>query len=443
MIRRSEEPAPGVSPRRSMKTAALSPAMRYLEGLAAAVVEASRVAPGEGVAGHGPNVTGGTLIRPGGRDCYPAFWIRDFAMSLESGLITADEAEHALLLTARLQASEDRRLRSGSFVPRGSIADHITLDGLPIFYPGTLDDVEGQGQPWGYYPSLDDHYYFVEMAWHAVVICGRDDLLTIDIAGMPLLERLEMAFGVPRADGETGLVLCDEEDRGVSFGFTDIVVHTGKLLFCSLLRERAARRLADLRTHAGDVAGAQAWTDLAARIGDAIPATFADESGLLCASTGTSAQPDVWGSAFAVYEDLLPTPVADAVAAALHRALIAGTIAWRGNIRHVPTDADYGTTTAWERVVDGRPKNRYQNGAYWGTPVGWVCAAVERHDPDAAKVLALDYVEELRENDFRQGPDHGAPWECMHPDGHHRQNPVYMCSVTAPLGAFRRLGGLV
>jgi hypothetical protein len=122
--------------------------------------------------------------------------------------------------------------------------------------------------------------------------------------------------------------------------------------------------------------------------------------------------------------------------------LMAGTISWRGNIRHVPTDADYSEATAWERVVDGRPKNRYQNGAYWGTPVGWVCDAVARCDPEAAEALAHDYLTDLREGDYRNGPDHGAPWECMHPEGHHRQNPVYMCSVTAPMGAFRRMGWL-
>jgi hypothetical protein len=415
-------------------------AMRYLEELAAAVVDASRVAPGGTVAGYGPNTTGGTLIRPGGRECYPAFWIRDFVMSLESGLITTDEVVHALLLTARLQATEDRRLRSGSLVPRGAIADHITFDGQPLFYPGTLDDVEGQGQPWGFYPSLDDHFYFVEMAWHAVVICGREDLLTTEVAGMLLLDRLELAFRVPRVDAEMGLVMCDEEDRGVSFGFTDIVVHTGKLLFCSLLRQRAARRLAELCSLVGEMDRAERYAMVSATIADALPTTFAHESGLLRASTGTSAQPDVWGSAFAVYERLLPDPVAATVSHALCGALAAGTIAWRGNIRHVPTDGDYSATTAWERVVDGRPKNRYQNGAYWGTPVGWVCDAVAQQDAAAAERLALDFVADLRKGDYRQGADYGAPWECMHPDGSHRQNPVYMCSVTAPLGAFRKLG---
>jgi hypothetical protein len=416
--------------------------LRYLVELGDAIVEDSRVRPGESVAGHGPNTTGGTLVRPGGRDCYPAFWIRDFVMSLDSGLITPDEANHALLLTARLQAEKDRRLRSGSFVPRGAIADHVTFGGQPVYYPGTLDDVERQGQPFGFYPSLDDHYYFIEMAWHAIVVCGRERLLHAVVAGIPLLERLALAFAVPRVDPESQLVVCDENDRGVSFGFTDIVVHTGKLLFCSLLRYRAALRMADLCLRARDPVGAEGYERIASTISDQVPRTFVADSGFLVASTGVSAQPDVWGSAFAVTIGALAEPVATGVSLALSRALASGTISWRGSIRHVPTDADFSAVTAWERTVDARSKNIYQNGAYWGTPVGWVCDAVARTDSAAAQRLALDFVDDLRQGDYRQGPDYGAPWECMHPEGDHRQNPVYMCTVTAPLGAFKRMGWL-
>ncbi|HQK77271.1 MAG TPA: hypothetical protein PKZ25_13845, partial [Candidatus Hydrogenedentes bacterium] len=75
--------------------------MAFLRELTAAVLDASRVAPGAKVGGIGPNVTGGTVIRPGGRDCYPAFWIRDYAMSIDSGLVSVEEQRHMLLLTAR------------------------------------------------------------------------------------------------------------------------------------------------------------------------------------------------------------------------------------------------------------------------------------------------------------------------------------------------------
>ena len=60
-------------------------------------------------------------------------------------------------------------------------------------------------------------------------------------------------------------------------------------------------------------------------------------------------------------------------------------------------------------------------------------------DRPAAQKLAQEYIAELRAGDFRKGPDFGSPWECMHPDNNHRQNPVYMTSVTCPLAAFKRL----
>ena len=62
-------------------------AMLFLKDLSLDVLDASRVQPGQSVAGHGPNATGDTLIRPGGRECYPSYWIRDFAISVECGLI--------------------------------------------------------------------------------------------------------------------------------------------------------------------------------------------------------------------------------------------------------------------------------------------------------------------------------------------------------------------
>ena len=418
----------------------LAAAMLFLRDLAADVVEASRVRPGQSVAGQGPNTTGGTLIRPGGRQCYPALWIRDFAMSLECGLVQADEAEHALRLTARCQAKEDWHTPSGSLVPRGAIADHITFDGQPIYFPGGLVYAE-QGQPFGYYPCLDDHFYFVEIAWHLAVTCRRGALLLQEeIEGITLLERLALAFAVPTLGPESQLVWCDEARRGVSFGFTDIVVHTGSLLFCSLLRYRAAGRLADLYRLCGATEKEGVYRRLAAAVADEIRRTFADESGLLRASTGKSAQPDAWGSAFAVYCGALPPEDEKGVVAALVQALEAGTLAWQGNIRHVPTDRDFGDASMWQETVNDQAKNTYQNGAYWNTPTGWVCYALAQRDEAAARRLAVEYVDQLRVGDFRRGEAYGAPFECIHPAGDHRQNPVYLTSVTCPLAAFERLG---
>ena len=58
----------------------------WLAGLTQAVVDKARIASRQSVAERqGANQTGGTLITPGGR--YPAFWIRDYAMSLDGALL--------------------------------------------------------------------------------------------------------------------------------------------------------------------------------------------------------------------------------------------------------------------------------------------------------------------------------------------------------------------
>ncbi len=414
--------------------------MHFLEGLTSAVVDASRVAPGAKVGAVGPNTTGGTLIRPGGRDCYPAFWIRDYAMSLESGCITLDEQRHALMLTAEKQQNEPWPLPNGSFVPRGAIPDHITFGGLPIFYAGTLEDYEGQGGPkWGKLPCLDDHFFFIHMA--AVYVGKTNDggVLKQVVRGEPLITRLERAFHVPPSRQDTGLVYADPDERGVTFGFVDSITHTGDLLFCSLLKLRAAAEMAAMFQMLGDSARVREYSDITARMHQALPPVFATGNGMLRASTGKSHQPDVWGTAFAVYIGALDPDPERAACEALAKAYKEGTMAWRGNIRHVLTSDDFSATTAWEAALPA--KNKYQNGAYWGTPTGWVCYAIAKVDRDLARKLAGEYLAELREGDFRKGPEFGSPWECMHPDGAFRQNPVYMTSVTCPLAAFKRLGG--
>ncbi len=141
----------------------------------------------------------------------------------------------------------------------------------------------------------------------------------------------------------------------------------------------------------------------------------------------------MWGTALAVHWGVLAKEDAMAARNALVFGLRHGTIGWEGAIRHVPTDHDFSEDTAWE--VSYAKKNTYQNGAYWPTPVGWVCDAVAEADDALAHDLAAEYIAALRKDDFRKGPEHGAPWECRHPDNDHRQNPVYLTSVSVPATA--------
>ena len=413
---------------------------RFLETLTADVVEASRVAPDTKVASAAPNTTGGTLIRPGGRACYPAFWIRDYAMSLDAALFTPDEERHALFLTARHQQDETVTLKSGSRVPLGAIADHITFDAKGIFFPGTLDDVVGQGGPqWGDLPPHDDAFYFIHMAWHYAHTANDFGFLKESVSGQPIEIRLERALRMPPSRKTTELVYAEPGARGITFGFVDSITHNGDLLFASLLKWKAATELAWIFSKENNPKKTREYEQIARSIKRAIPATFATEHGWLRASTGLSGQPDVWGTAFAVYLGLLPKAADQAACKTFAEAYHQKTIAWQGNIRHVPTSDDFSATTAWEKALPA--KNQYQNGAYWGTPTGWVCYAIAKVDPEAARALAHEYLTELRAGDFRKGPEYGSPWECMHPDGNHRQNPVYMATVTCPLAAFKRIAG--
>jgi hypothetical protein len=297
-----------------------------------------------------------------------------------------------------------------------------------------MEDYEGQGgKKWGDLPCLDDAFFFIKMAGEYVKGSGDYSILDEVINGKTLLNRLEAALVMPPFHPETQLVYATEESRGIAFGFTDTTTHTGYLLVPSLLKYRAARQLAELCGETGLDEKATAYQAVADTLKIHIGQTFADSSGLLRSSTGKSSQPDIWGSSMAVYFGALERTPCQTVCIALVDCLEKGTIDWKGNIRHVPTNLDFSSGTSWE--VSLAEKNTYQNGAYWNTPTGWVCYAVSRINQVLARDLALDYVKELRAGDFRKGPEFGSPWECIHPNGH-RQNPVYMTSVTVPLAVF-------
>ena len=132
------------------------------------VMESARIYPLQKLPDpFGINNTGGTLIRPGGRDTYPAFWIRDYAMSLETGFVSLEEQRHMVLLTATTQCDQTWITKEGTgMIPVGAIADHILVENsLPIYYPGTYDyELQGSKEyQYGYFPPYCDQFYFIHM----------------------------------------------------------------------------------------------------------------------------------------------------------------------------------------------------------------------------------------------------------------------------------------
>ncbi len=409
--------------------------LAFLKALTKDVVESSRIYPNQKISpDFGGNNTGGTLIRPGGRDCYPAFWIRDYAMSLGCGFISKEEQKHMLQLTASTQCDQTWISKAGSMIPLGAVADHIRIDdSKPIFFPGTYDYGNQGGEKWGMMPPYSDQYMFIHMVYHYVKIASDSQILLQEINGIKLIDRLEMAFEVPPTRQGGVLVYTTDNFRGVDFGFRDVITITGDLCLPSLFKYRASREMAELFNILHNEKKAKKYHEIAARLKKEIPAVFLDKRGMLLASTGKSNQPDVWSTALAVYFGVLEEKQMQQTCRFLSDAYKNGTLSKRGNIRHILTSDDFNENTAWK--ISLAEKNNYQNGAYWGTPVGWVCYAIAKADVPAARQLAKEYIEDLREGDYRKGPEFGAPWECYNAKS--AQNAVYMTTVASPYIVFK------
>ena len=98
---------------------------------------------------------------------------------------------------------------------------------------------------------------------------------------------------------------------------------------------------------------------------------------------------------------------------------------WKGQVRHLPK-GEY-----WERQLVPVEKERYQNGAFWATPAGWVMRALNSRDPALARQMFRDLVD-----DFRTG----GICECINAGGY-RQLDSYVNSATNPRAEARRLWG--
>ncbi len=405
---------------------------KFLKELAKDVLESSRVYAHQKITSDSiPNNTGGILIRPGGRDTYPSFWIRDYAMSLESGFISEEEQKHMLQLTASTQCDQTWITQGGSMVPVGAIADHIRIDDLlPIYFPGTYSYEEQGKELFGMTPPYGDQFFFIHMAYCYLKLTSDYEILLKEINGIPLIDRLELAFKVPPTRNDSHIVYTTDNFRGVDFGFHDLIRITGDLCYPSILKFRAATQMAEIYEILNKKDKAESYRIISGKIKSAIPELFLDQRGMLLASTGISDQPDVWSTALAVYYNILDDEAMKTTCRFLADAYEKGLLSYRGNIRHVLTSDDFSNSTAWA-VTGGIKKGTYQNGAYWGTPVGWVCYAIAQVEPDLAKKLLGEYINELRENDFRKGEEYGAPYECFNQSGYN-QNPVYLTSVTCP-----------
>jgi hypothetical protein len=374
------------SPASQAPSGALSEAISWLQDESHRIIRASRRTMQDGTAAFPPQVGLG----------YEAFWLRDYAYTLEGSVEAYSDRE----------LTDACRLFIQSLRADGAGVDCVKFDGTPVYMPGFGS--------MGVNPVADGSQFTVSVVWHTYRKTKDAQLLQDCIE--PLIKAMN---AVPR-DPATFLVHIkpgEPWDR-CPYGFTDTVHKQGDELFCSLLYVEASRRLAELLTWAGRGPDAEKWRQEADRVADGVRRVFWDaQVGLFRAATVCCREHDIWGSAFAVYLGVADREQSKAIATYFqknHSGLVQN-----GQIRHLLPGV------YWEKAG---PRDTYQNGAYWATPTGWFVCTLDLVDPVLADRTIFDLVK-----DFQAGG--ACEWIL---DGK-RQLPNYLASASLPLAGIRAM----
>ena len=413
----------------------------FLAAQARKLIQMSRWPPGRSL-GKWTNTTGCVVYVPSGNMGYPAMWVRDAVMMYGTGFVPASDIEDCIRLVAYATQGASRwSVRPGADVPPYSVPDHVLFDKRSCFYPGACDGGANQGGgKVGRYPPLDDAFYFIEAVYEHWKLTGKTSLFLGEVetrTGRMLLHELcGKVYAQTPADPATSLVAAGDTatENAKDWGFCDTVFKSGKLLFPSVLKYRAALQMAEVCGAAGLTKQAGQYTAGAQRIRRGIPAAFFHPApggdGWLHSATGVGNQPDVWGSAFAVWAGVVDGKVADAVARALRRAYRDRTAVRNGFVRQILT-TDRTNNGFWQECHWQR--GEYQNGGYWGVPAGWYVAALNRVDPEAAAALLSEYISFLRKETDAAGIS--MAWECVSPDSGKKRNNYYVATIALPYAA--------
>ena len=371
------------------------------------------------------------VLLPSGDEKYLSFWVRDCAMMAESGLLSNRDLLRYLEIIALCgqNGKDTLYLENGLTVPPFAVADHVNYDGRPVYFPGTYQSGSDQGNgKYGFFPPFCDNYFFVLLAAQYVLQSGDVAVLQKSYGGVPLITRLAHAAKGYNIDRESGLCESAEDAYTVDWGFVDTVKKSGKLLMASLLRHNAHTALATLFSALGDDTKCKQYPAEAAKIAENVRKSFYDEaSGWYFSATGIGHQPDVWGTAYAVYSGVAQ---GEATLCALAVAYQNGTAVVDGYVRHIPTDRNHSATSAWEASTT--ELDRYQNGAFWATATGWYAYALWRYN------RKTDILSDFLSHTERYA-DSGAPFEWIDKETAHLSGLRYGTSGVLPYIAAKRI----
>lgn len=375
-----------------------------------------------------------TLRVPSGDMKYKAFWIRDAVYIAKSALIKPEEIKGWIKLVASRQNGKERKLENGLAIPTGAIPDHINFDGGAVFFPGTYESGENQGDgSFGFYPPHDNQYFFIEMTYHYLKDTGDIDFLKECIKEIPLIERLSLAFESYNIDKKSQLCFSDKNRYTVDWGFCDGVMKSGVLFFPSLLRYQAALMMKEIMEKLKDTAKTSYYCEISELIKKGIIENFWDGSGWFISTTEIGKQHDVWGTLFAICLGMLEKHQLEiSLSAILKGYLDKKCIDENGYVRHILVDEDYSRDTSWEKV--SCPYQTYQNGGYWPIPTGWYIYSLSKINLKYARQLTdsfLDHVLKFRKE--------GAPFEWKNNKTNQKSGCFYGPSASLPYAYFTEI----
>ncbi len=366
--------------------ATLAEAVTWLESESHRLIRAGKRTMKDGTAAFPPQVGIG----------YEAFWLRDFAYTLEGSIDSYSEKE----------LRQACKIFIRSIRADGAGVDCVTFDGRPIYKPGL--------GTMGTNPVADGSQFTIAVAWHTYQKTKDSKFL-----GEIIDTLVETMNAVPR-NPQTRLVhIKDDESDRCPYGFTDTVRMQGDILFCSLLYVEAGRRLSDLFSAVDRKDNAAKWKHEADAVAGSIREVFWDsQAGLFRAATVRCREHHIWGSAFAAYLGVADDRQSRAIAGYFRDNY--SQIVQKGQIRHLPGGVYWETCRA--------ARDTYQNGAYWATPTGWFVYTLDLVDPTLADQTVIDLVTDFKKN--------GA---CEWVFGEKHRLPNYLASASLPLAGIRAM----
>ncbi len=314
---------------------------------------------------------GGTWIHtPDGVGNYKALWTRDsyYMVEYAGDLMDPEEIKASIYYLINGQRED------------GCIPDRVNAAGLPVYSPGPPNK-----------PMADhalDNGPFMAMMVCSYVNQYNDKELFKELEPKLLrgLEQIRVK--------ENGLVYNDPKNPECVYGFTDIVMKTGYLLFSSLLYFKANLEMYKL-CQKYQIGNSSKYRRRYEYVRQSIHKLWNEEAGMFWAADKDCKQIDIWGSAYAVSVGITSEEQTQRIATYLVEHY--DETVMKGQIRHLTKSE--GT---WDKLFKPREEGTYQNGAYWATPLAWLLPIYDKRKPGLSKKTLEDVIEDFQQNGINE-----------------------------------------